>query len=586
MARDDYDIVGGYNNQIVSELDSERTINMFEYIDPSAKKPKSLLPTAGLIDAEVEFKDATGGFRAQFVFNGKMYVVIGDNIYSIDDTLTASQLNSTPLTTSSGFVGVDANTFQVIFVDGQKGYIYDTIAAQFQPIIDPSFPTAPIDVCYLDGFFVVADGGTNNFQLSSFDQGLVWGPFSATYATNFGTNNQLTLTGATITSSFTGTPVTVSSTMTLSSPLVAGTTYYAIFVDATHIELATTYANAFVPTPITLTGDGSGTQTVTTGGQLQLGSITSHPGTITACRTLHRRLFLYSQNFTEVWENAGLGTNLPFRRNNSLLMEYGTPAIGSIVVGFDRMFFLSQDKGGLGSVMGVSGTESVPVSTRALDQQLALYLSTPNIGVSDARGILIKINGLIFYRLNFTAANHTYVFNVNMSDENNKRWHEEELLNGNRHPAQTYGFFSTTDSTLNFYGDYQSPILYVTSSRYQSNAGEAIHRVRVGKPYTPKGYQRIRIDKFYIDVQQGEVEDPGLNVAPEIFFSYSKDGGRTYGPILPASMGQIGEYTFQTVWRKLGTTVRGQGFVPRIEFYNKVPFILLGAAWDYDILPE
>lgn len=586
MARDDYDIVGSYNNQLVNEIDAERSVNLFEYIDPNAKKPKTLLPTPGLIDAEVEFKDATGGFRAQFVFNDKMYVVIGANVYSIDNTLTASKLNATPLTTSSGYVGVDANTYQVIFVDGQKGYIYDTTANAFQPITDPGFPTAPVDVCYLDGFFVVANGGTNTFQLSSFNQGLVWSTLSSTFTTNFAVNNQLTLTGGgSVATWSTGMPVTLSTGTSFSNPLNGTTTYYIIKIDATHVELATSYANAIAGTPITLTSDGTG-QSFNNGGQLQLGEITSHPGTIVACKTLHRRLFLFSQYYTEVWENSGLGTNLPFRRNNSLLMEYGTPAVASIRVGFDRMFFLSQDKGGLGSVMGVVGTQALPVSPRALDQQLTQYISTPNIGVSDATGILIKQNGLIFYRLNFTAANHTYVFNVNMSDENTRRWHEEEVLNGDRHPAQTQGFFSTTDSTLNFYGDYQTPVLYVVSSLYQSNAGEAIRRMRISKPYVPKTYERLRIDKFYLDVVQGAVENPGLNEAPIIFFSWSKDGGKTYGPILPSTMGNIGEFTYQTVWRKLGTTVRGQAFVPKIEFFNKVPFVILGAAWNYEILPE
>ena len=50
--------------------------------------------------------------------------------------------------------------------------------------------------------------------------------------------------------------------------------------------------------------------------------------------------FYFLSFLHEVWENAGLGVNLPFRRNNTLLMEYGTPAIGSISVSFDTMIFL------------------------------------------------------------------------------------------------------------------------------------------------------------------------------------------------------------------------------------------------------
>lgn len=49
----------------------------------------------------------------------------------------------------------------------------------------------------------------------------------------------------------------------LPNPLVVGTLYFAIRVDATHIKVATTYANADAGTEITLTDQGTGTHTVT-----------------------------------------------------------------------------------------------------------------------------------------------------------------------------------------------------------------------------------------------------------------------------------------------------------------------------------
>ncbi len=51
-------------------------------------------------------------------------------------------------------------------------------------------------------------------------------------------------------------------------------------------------------------------------------------------------------------------------------------------------------------------------------------------------------------------------------------------------------------------------------------------------------------------------------------------------------MGKLGERTFRTVWRKLGVIPRGQGFVPKIEFFQDIPFIILGAAWFFEVLPE
>jgi len=224
------------------------------------------------------------------------------------------------------------------------------------------------------------------------------------------------------------------------------------------------------------------------------------------------------------------------------------------------MIFLSQDRDGLGAVMEVIGTESIPISNRALDFQLAQYAEQNQI--SDARGIFIKENGIIFYRLNFTAANHTFVYNVTLSNpavEEGKLWHEEQTLQGNRHIAQTHGYFNGN----NYYGSYNSPVLYQVDSSFITNDGEAIPRIRIGRPVVVDTYNRRRIDRWQLDVIQGQTNVTNLNSIldlltengeiittelgieiileesliqpvydlsnPPVFLSISKDGGVTYG---------------------------------------------------------
>lgn len=614
--RKDYDFVGSYNNQRFAPINSERTINLFEYIDKNSKRPKVLLPTSGLINNNLTFigSDITDGSRATFVFKNDIYQVFGANIFKISG-ITGSLIVTKigVLNSNVGYVGIAANTYQILFVDGTDGWIWDTNINRFIKITDIGFPAKPIDVSYLDGFFVVAAGETNNFNLCNINQGLVWSDETATFTVNTVTTGSLLILGSALNYAL-ATPVTVSNSGGgLPSPLVAATTYFVIpTANSSQVYLAATANDAANGHFITLTTNGTGTQTIDNGGELQQGSITSDTGTIVACRTLHRRLFLFSQNFTEVWENAGAGTNLPFRRTNSLLMEVGTPSVGSIATGFDMMFFLSQDRDGLGSVMMVRGAESIPMSNRALDFQLAQYAADKTLGVSDSRGILIKENGLIFYRLNFTNANHTFVLNVSMSAPEDVRWHEEEILDGDRHPAQTHAYYNG----VNYYAHYAQPTFYQVDPNTWQNDGEAIRRARIGKPICPEGYNRTRIDRFHLDVLQGNVGDevgdsnfliteagdtiltesgqpilleqqstiPGAQ--PTIFFSYSKDGGQSFGTILEGTMGAIGERTVRTVWRKLGTIPRGQAFVPKVEFYNNAPFVVLGAAWDFEILPE
>lgn len=613
----DFDIVGSYNNQRVSEIDAERSVNCFEYRDPLGKKPKTLIGTSGLIDQAITFPSATGGFRAQFVFGTNEYQIIGDRFFIISSTGVVTSFSLT-LTTSTGYVGIDANTFQVIFVDGAHGYIYDTNTLTLEQITDPSFPVNPVDVCYLDGFFIVANGGTNTFEMSSFNQGLVWGPDNdgseSTFTMGAASSNIVITysTGASISNYQVGTPV-IFSGGSLPAELTAGVTYYVqSIVNPTTITVSATNGGSAI---VSAAG---GNGTLTNDGQLQQGAITSHPGTIVGCRTLHRRVFFFSQFFTEVWENAGVGTNLPIRRNNSLLIEYGTPSLGSISTGFDMMAFQSQSRDGLGPVMQVVGTQALPISTRALDFQLAQYAADNQI--SDCRAFLIKENGLIFYRMNFTAANHTFVYNVTQSNPESdatKFWHEEEILNGDRHPAQTHAYFNG----INYVGDYSNPTLYAVDAATYTNAGEKIRRMRITKAIVPEGYQRIRIDRLQVDMLQGqpqpgelitevlnlltendldllteageeilleqvrtEIDNPPVDLA--LFMSISKDGGQSYGYRQRAEMGKIGERTFRTLYRKLGVTKRGQAFVAKYEFFDAVPFIVLGAAWYYEVLPE
>ncbi len=634
MQIDNYELVGSYNNQRFPNIDAERSINLWEYIDPKGKKPHSLISTSGLLDQQLDFSPSTGGFRAEFVLNEFEYFVIGQDIWrrDLNNNLLRLNTNATRFPSSTGYVGVDANNnqngSQILFVDGQIGVIWDTATNQLtydianaqalpgRTAYDPAFPHFPVDVCFLDGFLVVAHGGTNEFQLSGLNDAYSWGVVANTFTTNIAvapTNTLITQTALATGQQF---QLTGGG---LPTPLVASTTYFAIFVDPTHIRVASTYANALAGIAIVLTGNGTGTITNFSNGspsQLQQGAINSHPGFIVGCRTLHRRLFLFSANYTEVWENAGIGTNLPFRRNNALLMENGTPSVGSIVASFDRMMFLAQDKDGLGSVMEVAGTESIPVSNRALDFQLAQYAEAGQ--VSDSRGIFVKENGIIFYRLNFTAANHTFVYNLTLSNpqtEEGRLWHEEEILNGNRHPAQTHGYFGGN----NYYGDYHLPVLYAVDSSFVTNNGETIPRIRIGRPYVSKTYNRTRTDRFMVDIIQGltdvhvvdidtvlftELSEPistesGLDILLEaagheifnpddhvIYLSISRDGGVTYNYREAATIGGTGRRTTRTVWRKLGVIPRGQAFVPKIEFYGNISLIILGAAWAFEVMPE
>lgn len=614
IMRAPYPLVGSYNNQRVSEIDAERTINCFEFIDTKGKEKRVLIGTPGLTNKQFRFEDEAGGFLSSFVFKKNMYHVIGGKTFKIDQDEVVTNINADWSTVNSD-VAVDANTYQILWVNGNIGWIYDTDVNLAVQITDSNFPSSPVDMTVLDNFFVVIQGGTLNFRVSELDNGLVWGLLSDSFTVNTSSN---IVTVASSLNYANLTPVTVSSSGSLPGGLSVNDTYFVARISNTTFRLATSkqdvvdILNGDTSKAVNITSTGSGTHTITNNGELQEGSVTTDAGTLVACQVLHRNLFFFTENYTEVWNNQGVGDNLPFRRINSLLIQYGCAARKSVTVGFDRLYFLSRQEDGLGAVMEIRGTQPVPISNLALDYQMAQWDADQSVDISDAVGDVLKVNGLIFYRLNFISANSTFVYNGTLSTFEQPLWHEEMMLDGSLHVISTHAYFNG----LNYVGHRTKPILYLFDEDESTNDGEVIERTRIGQPIYPETGNRLQIDRFTVDLLQGErystitetdifTEDSDSILAedgdtliiesvtdvlksnhPVIYLSISKDGGQSYGYQISKPMGKTGERTFRTVWRKLGRTKRTQAFVPRIQFYENFKFVLLGAVWDYQELPE
>lgn len=177
MARSDFPIVGSLHEDIITKINAERTINMYEVESPNGKKPTYLHPTPGKLSIGT-FTSSSGFGRASFVFNNFTYFVVGNTIYRMDNSLVPVILQAAFFTTTSGYVAIVANQFQIIFVDGIKCYLFDTNTSIG---IDntPNLPTGflPYDVDFMDGYFILisqSPGKENTFFISNLNQGTIW----------------------------------------------------------------------------------------------------------------------------------------------------------------------------------------------------------------------------------------------------------------------------------------------------------------------------------------------------------------------------------------------------------------------------
>ncbi len=473
--RASFPIVGSFNRQRSDNIDSQRTINLYEFWDPEGKKPSVLLTTGGL-EKVAETIGKTGA-RNAFVFKDFLYFVVEDTVFRMDSNLIPVVLGT--LTTSMGHVGITANVNQVIFVDGVNGYIWDTTTLMFNQIINPNFPPRPGDVAYQDGFFIIISLETNEFQVSGLNDGNAW--------------------------------------------------------DA-----------------------------------LKKAEVESIPDDLVAITSFKRRLFLFGKRSTEVWFDAGRAA-FPFTRDNNVLQEYGVAAASTVVQAFDVLMFLSRNNNGVSSILLVEGTQAIPVSTTAIEFALG---EIEDEEVADATAFLYKENGNIFYQINFTKGNRTFVYNLTT-----KKWHEQLMLDESRHLANAHAYFA--NKHLMF--DYASGNIYRFSEKIFDNNGEGIRRTRITGHFSEPYYNKIQVNRIRVDVRQGRASANGVDQNPLLYLNISKDGGLTYGPTSSSSTGTLGARTVRTTFKRLGIS---DDWVYKFEFYAKQEFMILGASISYEKLPQ
>lgn len=108
----------------------------------------------------------------EFEQNSVAYAVHRGVLWEVNNAGVAT--NRGLLLTNTGRVSMAHNGVQVMIVDGQFGYIYNTNTAIFAPIVDGDFPANPVTVTCLSRRFVVSMTGSSRFYCSDIDNGLSW----------------------------------------------------------------------------------------------------------------------------------------------------------------------------------------------------------------------------------------------------------------------------------------------------------------------------------------------------------------------------------------------------------------------------
>jgi hypothetical protein len=172
----DYPLFGGYNKHENATFNCEDLVNLYMRVDPGGKKNKAFFNTPGL-KKKLALQSGTEAIRALYVptfdYNF-LYAVAGDTVFRINDAFVSTPL-SPILGTDSGYVSIAVNNNnQILFVDGQSGYLYNNNAGTFSKISSTGFPAIPLNVAFLDGYFVIPSAESRTFQISALNDGTQW----------------------------------------------------------------------------------------------------------------------------------------------------------------------------------------------------------------------------------------------------------------------------------------------------------------------------------------------------------------------------------------------------------------------------
>jgi stabilization protein len=142
---------------------SQRAVNLWvQQIEGEGEDVRSILRSAPGI---VQSFDLVTTIRGMYATDTRWFVVASDTLYEL--TSGTAVVRGT-LATSSGSVRMANGRTQLVVVDGPNGYVLTLATNAFAQITDPDWRTSN-DVDELDGYFIFAEEGTDQFYVSALD---------------------------------------------------------------------------------------------------------------------------------------------------------------------------------------------------------------------------------------------------------------------------------------------------------------------------------------------------------------------------------------------------------------------------------
>lgn len=251
------------------------------------------------------------------------------------------------------------------------------------------------------------------------------------------------------------------------------------------------------------------------------------------------QLGLFGETTLEIWRNTGDAT-FPFARIS------GSTPIGSIapytIISIDTsVYWVGHTTQGNGIVYQAQGFTPVRISTEAIEIILQRETS-PELLRSwtyqqDGHTFLVITGGNLGTSLCY--------------DLTTKLWHERAYLNSDGTYSQHLGSCAMHIFNKILVGSRLTGKIYNLSMDIYSDAGDAIKRQRICTHLRDE-LKDIRFSQLRIGFETGVGLQTGQGSDPTMSLRISKDGGKTWSSYFTKSIGAVGQYAKQVVFRRLG----------------------------------
>ena len=332
---------------------------------------------------------------------------------------------------------------------------------------------------------------------------------------------------------------------------------------------------------------------------LDFASAEGSPDNLVSLIVDHREVWLFGQNSTEVWYDAGL-PDFPLSRIQGAFIEIGCAAPFSVAKLDNGVFWLSSDARGRGMVYRSNGYAGVRISTHAVEWQIQQYED-----IADAVAYTYQQDGHSFYVLNFPSADITWVYDVAT-----QAWHQRAGWLNNQFTRHRGNCQMAFNGQI-VIGDYVAGAIYAYDPTVYTEAGTVQKWLRSWRalPTKANNLKRTTQHSLQLDCESGvgltgysvdtyaalATEDgavltteDGVDISavlitltqgadPQVMLRWSDDGGHTWSNEHWRSMGKIGETGRRVLWRRLGMTLKLRDRVYEVSGTDPVKIAIMGA---------